>query len=74
MDSREEHRQQYNEILPRLDERTKILTQDMHEIKKKLDMNYVTLAEFRPVRLLVFGFVGLVLTAIVGALIALVLK
>ncbi|MBX3498100.1 MAG: hypothetical protein KF889_01550 [Alphaproteobacteria bacterium] len=41
---------------------------------KDAKANYVTQAEFWPVRMLVYGCTGLILTAVVGALIVLVIK
>lgn len=47
---------------------------DIKEIKETLKQDYVTRAEFGPVKTLVFGLVGLLLTGVVGALLTLVLK
>lgn len=46
---------------------------DIKEINEKLDKNFVTKVEFTPVRMLVYGFVGLVLTVVILGLLALVL-
>jgi len=46
---------------------------DVFEIKVKLDSKYVTKEEFDPVKKLVYGVVGLILTTVFGALLALVL-
>jgi hypothetical protein len=46
----------------------------LEEIKEKLDSKYVTVEAFAPVKTLVFGLVGLILVAVVGALVALVLR
>jgi hypothetical protein len=43
------------------------------EISEKLDKKYVTNEVFMPVKSLVYGFVGLVLVAVVGALLFLVI-
>lgn len=46
---------------------------EVADIKKKLEGEYVTKTEFDPVKRIVFGLVGIVLTAVVGALVGLVL-
>jgi hypothetical protein len=49
----------------------------VHLMSDKLDKmtgNFVTQAEFWPVKVLVYGCTGLLLTGMVGALVALVLK
>ena len=56
------------ELLIRIDERTKILIEEM----KNLKLNYVRKEEFQPVRNVVYGMVGLIAVAVVGALIRLV--
>lgn len=86
--------QRESNLLIRIDERTKILVEEIGSIKIKLENNYVTQHEheqcvkqiqeiketmvtqeqFYPVRTLCYGFVGIILIAVVGALIALVLK
>lgn len=60
-------------VLARIDERTKTTEEKITHIEEKLDSNYVTKDEFRPVKQLVYGFVGVVLLAVVGALVALVI-
>lgn len=42
------------------------------KIEKKLDNKYVTKDEFAPVKLIVYGLVGMILVAVIGAVIALV--
>lgn len=61
-----------HELLARIDERTKSLQDDMSSVKATLSNNYITRAEFDPVKRVVYGGVGLVLVAVLGALIALV--
>jgi hypothetical protein len=46
----------------------------LDEIKLKLDNKYVTVEAFQPVKSLVYGMVGTILVAVVGALVALVLR
>ena len=43
-------------------------------IERKLENNYVSHDEFEPVKKLVYGLVTLILTAVIGALVALVLR
>lgn len=50
------------------------IIKELDEIKAKLEHNYVSQEAFKPVRNLVYGMVGLILTSVVGALIALILK
>lgn len=50
------------------------IIKELDEIKTKLEHNYVTQEAFKPVRNLVYGMVTLILTAVVGALVALVVK
>jgi hypothetical protein len=58
------------ELLARIDERTKNLA----ECVDTLAGSVVSKEEFRPVKSIVYGGVGLVLTSVVAALIALVVK
>lgn len=58
-------------------ERIPLICKDIAEIKVMLEEqkhNLVTQDQFWPVKTLVFGIVGLMLVAIVGALLALVIK
>ena len=43
------------------------------EIENKLEHNYVSQDEFRPVKAIAFGMVALILTSVVGALLTLIL-
>jgi hypothetical protein len=47
---------------------------DVAEIKTKLEGHYVTKDEFEPVKKIVYGLVSVVLLAVVGALVALVIR
>ena len=49
----------------------KNIKDDVSEIKDKLDNQYVTKTEFEPVKKVVYGIVGLILTAVIAALIGL---
>jgi ABC-type phosphate transport system permease subunit len=50
------------------------IIKELDEIKLKLEKNYVTAEEFKPVKTIVYGMVALILTSVVVALIALVVK
>lgn len=54
-----------------------VIANDVDYIKKSIDdirRNYVTRQEFLPVKSLVFGLAGLVLTSVAGAIIATVIR
>jgi len=46
---------------------------EVTDIKNKLEESYVTKDEFDPIKKVVYGLVGLILTGVVGALLALVI-
>ena len=50
------------------------ILKELDEIKAQLEKKYVSQEEFKPVKSLVYGMVGLILTAVVGALLTLILK
>lgn len=63
------------------DTKIALIQQDISYMKDKLDnvdlkisTHYVSRDEFEPIKKIVYGMVGLILTAVVGALISLVLK
>lgn len=60
-------------LLTRLDERTQNMKTEMGELKKEFE-DYVRREEFMPVKMLVFGMVAIALTAIVTALVALIVS
>lgn len=47
---------------------------DVRDIKHKLDAEYVTKDQFEPVKKVVYGMVSVILLAVVGALVALVVR
>lgn len=47
---------------------------NIDDIKDKMENNYVTQEEFKPIRNIVYGMVTLILTGVVGALLALIIK
>ena len=82
----EEKRHANDELLARLDERSRTSVNEMTEVKYTiqqthkmiegiydiLERNYVTQAEFKPVKALVYGGVGTVLTIFLLSVLALV--
>lgn len=48
------------------------IIRELDEIKAKLEKNYVTAEEFKPVKTIVYGMVSLILIAVVGSIIGLV--
>lgn len=52
----------------------KYIQRDIAEIKEKLDEKYVTQDEFKPVKAIVYGMVGLILVAVIGYIISLAIK
>jgi tetrahydromethanopterin S-methyltransferase subunit B len=61
-------------LLARLDERTASLVTAVNDIKEKMEKHYVSVNEFTPVKNLVYGMVGIILMAFVGAIITLVIR
>lgn len=50
------------------------MKEDLQEMKELLRGEYITRAEFAPVRAVFYGMVGVILLAVMGALVALVLR
>lgn len=50
------------------------IKRDISEIKLTLKTDYVTREEFSPIKSIVYGLVGIVLTSVIGALVALVIR
>ena len=50
------------------------IKRDISEIKSSLRADYVTREEFSPIKSIVYGLVGIVLTSVIGALVALVIR
>ena len=65
----EERRQQTG-----VEVKLEFIIKELDEIKAKLEKNYVSQEEFKPVRNLVYGMVTIILTAVIGSLIALIIK
>lgn len=64
--------------IARMDERFKFIQERLEELIKKIETVYVTRPELNtritPLERVVYGMVGLVLTAVVVAVVALILK
>lgn len=65
----------------REDTQIAVMANDLGYVRKavdslndKIDNNYVTKEEFKTVKQIVYGFVGLILIAVVGAIMTLVLR
>lgn len=52
----------------------KYIKDSVKEIKNSLDKNYVTIDQFAPVKSIVYGMVGLILTSIVVAMLTLIIR
>ena len=50
------------------------IKRDVAEIKRVMEANYVTQDQFEPIKRIVYGLVSVILTAVVVAVVALVLK
>ncbi len=50
------------------------IKRDIAEIKEKLDQKYVSKEEFEPIKRIVYGLVGIVLTGVVVSIINVVVK
>lgn len=48
------------------------IKEDVKALRQNQEQNYVTKNEFEPVKKIVYGLVGLILVAVVGALVSLV--
>ena len=64
-----------------IDTKVAVIANDVTHIKdtldnlsKRLEEKYVTKSRYEPVEKIVFGMVGLILTAVIGAVIALVVR
>jgi hypothetical protein len=69
-DQRASNGERMADIVIRLDERTANMARDMAELRQVI----VTQPEFKPVKAVVYGLVGIVLTAVIVALVALVIQ
>ena len=60
-------------LLARIDERTKKIQEDLTKLEKTVQRQYVSQAEFKPVKLVVYGIVATMGTAVVVSLLTLVI-
>lgn len=60
-------------LLARLEERVRAVQAEVHALAEEL-REYVTQHQFRPVQLLVYGLAGLLLSAVIAALVASVMR
>lgn len=58
------------ELMARLDERTSAIQTELKTLREQM----VTQTEIRPMRMLLYGLVGIILTSVVGGLMALLLN
>jgi len=63
-----EHREQTG-----VEVKLEFIIKELDEIKEKLEKKYVTAEEFKPVKIVVYGMVALILTTVMGALIGLII-
>lgn len=61
------------ELLARIDERTTVLVNEVHSMKRTLENKYVTQEEFRPVKLLTYGVVAIVCSGFFAGLLGMIL-
>jgi hypothetical protein len=50
------------------------IKQEVHDIKVMVQEQYVTKAEFEPIKKIVYGLVSIILIAVVGAIVSLVIS
>lgn len=51
----------------------KYIREDILDIKRKLENEYITRQEFDPVKKIVYGIIGVVLTGVLGSLLGLII-
>jgi len=62
-----------HDLLVRIDERTQTLHTEISDVKCALS-GYVTRKEFTPIKSVVYGIVGLIGTAVIGALLTTIIR
>lgn len=77
----DEKKAEYEKMMTRAENLAAIVALDIQyikaeisEIKVKLDSQYVTQIEFKPIKQIVFGMVSFILVGVLGAIVALVIK
>ncbi len=74
MDESRKEMQELSVAVAKIDERTKILVTSVDKIEDTLSKSYVTQDEFKPVKALMYGLVGVILTSVIGSILLLVVK
>jgi hypothetical protein len=62
------------ERLATIEERTKSILYDIKEIKHDMDNRYVSKEEFEPIKMLVYGLVGMIMSSVIMGLILLLVN
>lgn len=63
-----------NEILAIIELNIEYIKEEVIKVVEKVDKDYVTKTEFTPVRNIVYGMVGVILVAVLGALLKFIIK
>lgn len=63
-----------NEILAIIELNIEYIKEEVIKVVDKVDKDYVTKTEFTPVRNIVYGMVGVILVAVLGALLKFIIK
>lgn len=63
----------YKQMSDKIDNLTDLVSAGFAELKKELKDNYVSKETFFPVKILTYGFAGILFTIVIGALISNVL-
>lgn len=61
-------------LLARIDERVVQLQADVKRLQETMESRFITREEFQPIRLVVYGLVGIVLLSFIGALATLIIR
>ncbi len=61
-------------LLARIDERTQAMERNISQIQDELKRDYVTHAEFNPIRMIVYGMVAVTMVSVLGGLLYLVVR
>lgn len=67
-------------LLARIDERTKAIQKDITQLRHEVEEHerttretYVTREEFRPIRFVIYGLMGITMSSVVGAVITMMM-
>lgn len=61
-----------HDLLVRIDERMINLEKSITELENKLRKNFVTKIEFKPIKKIIYGFLGVVLTSVLFSILSLI--